>query len=357
MQASLRAAVDRIAPSVVQIETIGGLEKVEGQLFGSGPTTGLIVDPKGYIISSAFNFAAEPASILVRLPDGTRKPAKLVATDHSRMLVLLKIDAGKPLPVGEIAPRSEIRVGQWAIAVGRTFEGDRPNMAVGIISALDRISGKAIQTDAAVSPNNYGGPLIDIRGRVLGVIAPLSPQAGGQMAGMEWYDSGIGFAVPAEDVQRALPRLEKGEDLYPGLAGISLKGPNIYTGRPVIAACLPKCPATTAGLKPGDEIVAIEGRPTHRTVEATTEIGRRYAGDKIHVAVMRNNKRIESELTLTDKLVPFQHGFFGVLPMRGPAKRRSHRPLRLSAESRGRGGRSPRRRPGLLRRQTDQGPH
>lgn len=134
MQASLRAAVDRIAPSVVQIETIGGLEKVEGQLFGSGPTTGLIVDPKGYIISSAFNFAAEPASILVRLPDGTRKPAKVVATDHSRMLVLLKIDAGKPLPVGEIAPRSEIRVGQWAIAVGRTFEGDRPNMAVGVIA-------------------------------------------------------------------------------------------------------------------------------------------------------------------------------------------------------------------------------
>ena len=117
-----------------------------------------------------------------------------------------------------------------------------------------------------------------------------------------------------------MPRLEKGEDLYPGLAGISLKGPNIYTGRPVIAACLPKCPATTAGLKPGDEIVEIDGRPTHRTVEATTEIGRHYAGDKIHVAVMRNNKRIESELTLTDKLVPFQHGFFGVLPMREPAK-------------------------------------
>ena len=182
---------------------------------------GLVVDPSGYIISSAFNFVNKPTSILVRLPDGTRKPAKLVATDHSRMLVLLKIDAEKPLPVCEIAPQGEMRVGQWAIAVGRTFESDRPNMAVGILSALDRIWGKAIQTDAAVSPNNYGGPLVDIRGRVMGVLVPLSPEAAGEIAGMEWYDSGIGFAIPVEHIQQVLPRLKKGEDLYPGLAGFA----------------------------------------------------------------------------------------------------------------------------------------
>ena len=99
-----RAAVDRVAPSVVRIETVGGLERVSKVLFGTGPTTGLVVDPDGYIVSSAFNFVNKPASILVRLPDGTRKPAKLVATDHNRMLVLLKIDADKPLPVPEIAP-------------------------------------------------------------------------------------------------------------------------------------------------------------------------------------------------------------------------------------------------------------
>ena len=94
-QAAFDAAVDRVAPSVVRIETVGGLEQVDRVLFGTGPTTGLVVDPAGYIISSAFNFVNKPTSILVRLPDGVAKPAKLVATDHSRMLVLLKIDVGQ----------------------------------------------------------------------------------------------------------------------------------------------------------------------------------------------------------------------------------------------------------------------
>ena len=200
------------------------MEKVGEVLFGAGPTTGLVVERDGYIISSAFNFATKPTSILVRLPGGDRKPAKLVATDHSRMLVLLKIDVDKPLPVCEIAPRREMRVGQWTIAVGRTFETEQPNMAVGILSAVDRIWGKAIQTDAAVSPNNYGGPLLDVHGRVMGILVPLSPEAAGAVAGMEWYDSGIGFAIPLEHVEQVLPRLKKGEDLYPGLAGVSLKG-------------------------------------------------------------------------------------------------------------------------------------
>ena len=125
-QAAFAAAVDRVAPAVVRIETVGGLERVGEVLFGTGPTTGLVVDPAGYIVSSAFNFVHKPASILVRLGDGVRRPAKLVATDHSRMLVLLKIDADKPLPVCESVPRQQMRVGQWAIAVGRTFEAIAP---------------------------------------------------------------------------------------------------------------------------------------------------------------------------------------------------------------------------------------
>ncbi len=315
-QAAFAAAVDRVAPAVVQIQTTGGLERVQGVLLGTGPTTGLAVDPGGYIISSAFNFIGKPASILVRLADGTLRPAKLVATDHARMLVLLKIETDHPLPVCEIAPRRQMRVGQWTIAVGRTFPGGRPNMAVGILSALDRVWGRAIQTDAAVSPNNYGGPLVDIRGRVMGVLVPLSPQGAGEVAGMEWYDSGIGFAVPAEDIQRVLPRLIKGEDLFPGVAGVSLKGPNQFTGPPVVAACRPKSPAAAAGVKVGDQIVELGGRPISRAVEVRDELGRRYAGDKVSITVLRGKKRITSELVLAAKLEPFQHGFFGILPMR-----------------------------------------
>ena len=177
-QKALIDAVERVAPSVVRIETIGGLERVDRVLFGAGPTTGLVVDSSGYIISSAFNFVNKPASILVRLPDGTRKPAKLVARDHNCQFVLLKIEPDHPLPVPEMAPQAEMRVGQWCVAVGRTFEESRPNMAVGILSAVGRVWGKALQTDAPASPNNYGGPLVDIHGRVMGLLVPLVAAVG-----------------------------------------------------------------------------------------------------------------------------------------------------------------------------------
>ncbi len=315
-QKAVKDAVDRVAPSVVRIETIGGLEQVEDVQFGTGPTTGLIVDSEGYIVSSAFSFSNKPASIIVRLPDGTRKPAKLVATDHVRMIVLLKIDADRPLPVCQLATESEMRVGQWTIALGRTFEGDVPNISLGILSAKDRVWGKAIQTDASVSPNNYGGPLVDIRGRVMGVLVPLSPESADEMAGYEWYDSGIGFAIPAEHIQKILPRLKKGEDLSQGFVGVTMQSPNIYTSEPVIAACRVNSPAAEAGLKPGDRIVEVEGRKITRTAEFREEINRRYAGDKLRLAVMRDNKLLKRELTLAEKIPPYQPPFLGVLPMR-----------------------------------------
>ena len=249
---AIKAAVERVAPSVVRIETFGGLERIGSLLIGTGPTTGLIVSADGYIASSAFNFVQKPSQILVHLPDGTRLPATLVATDHSRMIVLLKVKlpAGKELPVPVAAPQDAIAVGQWSLAVGRTYESAKPSVSVGIISAINRIWGKAMQTDAKISPNNYGGPLVDIEGRVMGVLVPLSPMASDELAGVEWYDSGIGFAVPLEGINKMLPRLEKGEDLYGGLLGISMKGMNIYDDEAELAAVQPNSPAYQAGLKP-----------------------------------------------------------------------------------------------------------
>src|SRR5262249_10134672 len=134
-EAAMKAAVARVAPSVVRIETLGGLETVNKLLVGTGPTTGLVVSSDGFIISSAFNFVQQPAQILVDLADGTRVPAQVVAHDHSRMLVLLKVptaglDAARQLPVPMVAPVAEMQVGQWAIAVGRVFDGGQPNISV-----------------------------------------------------------------------------------------------------------------------------------------------------------------------------------------------------------------------------------
>ncbi|MGA2064700.1 MAG: PDZ domain-containing protein [Thermoguttaceae bacterium] len=319
-QKAVAAALQRVAPSVVRIETVGGLERVQKVLFGTGPTTGVVVDPQGYIVSSAFNFVNKPASILVRLPGGARKPAKLVATDHSRKIVLLKIEVDHPLPVPEVAPESEMRVGQWCIAVGRTFEEDRPNLAVGILSAVGRIWGKALQTDAAVSPNNYGGPLVDIRGRVLGILVPLSPQSADEIAGYEWYDSGIGFAVPLEHILTTLPRLRKGEDLRAGVGGFMMKARNLYTGDTEIASCRPRSPADKAGFKAGDRLIEIGGRTVSRSAEVRQEISRHYAGQKLHFVALRGKERIERDLELSANLDPFRYPFLGILPSRDAAK-------------------------------------
>jgi serine protease Do len=317
-QKAFRAAVDRVADCVVRIETVGGLERVSNVLFGTGPTTGVIVDADGYIVSSAFNFLNKPTSILVRLPDGSRKPAELVATDSNRMIVLLKVRADGPLPTAEVAPEKEMRVGQWALAVGRTFESERPNMTVGVVSALGRIWGKAIQTDAILSPNNYGGALIDIRGRAMGIIVPLSPESAEEVAGVEWYDSGIGFAIPLEFIQTLLPRLKKG-DLKPGVIGISLSG-NVQTDDAALAAVQPGSPAAEAGLKQGDKIVEINGQPVARAADLKREIARHYAGDTLRLVALRGQERVERQIVMIEKLEPFQHAFLGVLPMRGTSR-------------------------------------
>ena len=171
-----------VAPSVVRIQTVGGLDRVGRVLTGTAATTGVVVSADGFVISSAFNFVSRPSSVLVTLFDGRRFPAKIVANDRARMLTLLKIEADG-LSVPRVAARKDFRVGQWAIAMGRTYESPLPSLSVGIISALDRIWGRALQTDAKISPANYGGPLVDIRGQVIGVLVPLSQRQAGRTAG------------------------------------------------------------------------------------------------------------------------------------------------------------------------------
>jgi serine protease Do len=323
---AITAAANKVAPSVVRIETVGGLERIGKLLAATGPTTGLIVSEDGYVISSAFNFAQKPTSILVTLPSGTRAAATIVARDHARMLVLLKVNTTEKLPVPVAVPREDMQVGQWTIAVGRTFDAGAVSMSAGILSAKERIWSKAIQTDAKISPLNYGGPLIDIQGRVLGVLAPLSPQGqGGELAGAEWYDSGIGFAVPLTDIFQHLETLKAGKDLYPGLLGISLKPGDIYVLPAEIVAVPPNSPAAKAGLKVGDKIVEVNGRSIVRQAQLKHAVGPLYAGEKVKLSVVRkvddNEQKLTLEVELTDKLIPYEHPLLGVLPMRGTGEK------------------------------------
>jgi serine protease Do len=302
-------------PSVVRIETVGGLDRVGDVLTGTGPTTGVVVSEDGYIISSAFNFVSKPASILVTLTDDRRFPAKQVATDHSKMLTLLKIEAGDLTPA-EAAPLDSIRVGQWAIALGRTYDNAFPSVSVGIVSALNRVWGKALQTDAKVSPVNYGGPLVNVEGRTMGILVPLSPQATGETTGVEWYDSGIGFAIPMEDIYAALDRLKTGEDLQAGLMGITFKDSGDFSAKPVLDRVRYGSPAQKAGLEPGDEIVEVDGVPVVRQPEFRHVMGKKYAGETVAVTFKRGEETNTVDLALVGELQPYESAFLGILPVR-----------------------------------------
>jgi S1-C subfamily serine protease/predicted esterase len=331
---AMRAAAAAAAPAVVKIETAGGLEVVgtakkggppggggaPGVARGTGPTTGLVVDPDGYVITSSFNFANKPTDIFVTVPGRpNRLVAKVVATDQTRMLTLLKVDA-KDLPVPAAYPKKEVRVGQWALALGRTLDpdvGHLPSVSAGIVSATGRLWGKALQTDAKVSPANYGGPLVAIDGRVLGVLVPASTRSEGETAGFEWYDSGIGFAIPLEDILAKLPALKGGKDLRRGLLGINPKDSDAYTTKPVIGAVAPDSAAARAGIQVGDTVVSIDGKPTPNFSSVQHALGPKYEGDPIAVTVLRDGKEVEfAEVVLQGTQTAYVNPFFGMLPLR-----------------------------------------
>lgn len=317
---AIAAAVERVAPAVVQIRTVGGLEQVERKVLAAGPTTGLIITADGYIVSSAFNFLQRPTSILVRLPGGDNVAAEIVGRDKSRMLVLLKVEPKSPLPTVEASPFAEMRPGQTAVALGRTFDAEQVNMSVGVIGALNRMHGRAIQTDANVSAASYGGPLVDLHGRVLGVLVPMAPNTGvgqaSEMAGAEFYDSGIGFAIPLEHVLAILDRWKQQEQLDRGLLGIGLAKGNPHAEPAKISSVWPNSPAAAAGWKAGDQIVEVDGKPVATQTQLRFEVMPRYASDRLQVTLLRNEQRVETEITLAAELPKYAHPFLGILPIR-----------------------------------------
>ena len=213
-----------------------------------------------------------------------------------------------------------MKIGQTALAVGRTLPdgiNDSPSVSVGIISALGRIWGKAVQTDAKVSPANYGGPLIDLLGRIDGVIVPASPYAEGQTAGFEMYDSGLGFAIPLDDIYAILPRLKSGTDLKRGILGVTIQGKDPYTTRPVVNSVEPGSAADKAGVHPGDRLSEIDGHPIATQVQLQTQLGRKYEGDVISLKIERGGAVISlPAVTLAGTVAAYAQAFLGVLPMR-----------------------------------------
>jgi S1-C subfamily serine protease len=339
----LQRALAKAAPFVVTVETFGGTRKVlTGDESGDGPprpvtpgrapgsaplkdpgfhqsqgrSTGVVLSRDGWILVSRFALNYDPTTILVTT-GGKTYPATRKGEDTSRGIALVKIDA-QDLPVAEFVHPKDVRVGQWAFALGRTFGADEPTVHFGIVSALRRQFGRALQIDAYTSPANYGGAVIDLDGRVLGIAVPLSPA--GRDAGVEWYDSGIGFATTIADIPDLIERMQQGDVLHRGWLGVALD--NAYLGPGAKLAGTPReGAASQAGLKSGDIVLEVDGTPVMHSFHLQVLVGAHMGGDSVGLKVKK--KGVDEPVSMTVLLpeVPFaqrQHDEAAELPASFP---------------------------------------
>ncbi len=311
---AIRAAVSAVADSIVTVERVGVAEPGGGEVAADAPTVAVAIDDQRHFIASSLVIRGEPGTILLVTPEGRRVVASVVAQDHGRQTVLLRAEEDLAVPPLRLA-ETPARVGQTVIAVGRHIGGLTPAVSTGILSATARNWGIALQTDARVSSAFYGGPLIDLQGRVLGIVVPMVPD-GGAEDDTGWYDSGIAFAIPSEAILRRLPAMIEGDDVRPGLAGLVAPGNDPYVETTEIAAIRPRSPAARTELQPGDEIVAIDEVAVRSHREIKQQLGDRDAGDSIRLTVRRGDESLDVNVKLTDSIPPLVLQHLGITAAR-----------------------------------------
>jgi S1-C subfamily serine protease len=291
----------RVSPGVVFVQANSG----KGQLpFPGGGRaasgSGFVIDGDGHIVTND-HVVEDATQYRVRFGDnGDPIVAKLLGTDPGADLALLKIDPKdmpdeiSPLPLGA---SGDVRPGDEAIAIGSPF-GLQGTVTEGIVSALGRtisapngfsISG-AVQTDAAINPGNSGGPLLDARGRVIGVNSQIQTNGGSDQ------NSGVGFAVPVDAIKRALPFLKAGKDVPHAYLGVRMG--QATSGGASVGSVVANGPAAKGGLRQGDRIVEIAGTPVHEPDDVSAAVNTRRPNDEVRVVVERGGER----RTLTVKL-------------------------------------------------------
>jgi putative serine protease PepD len=296
------AVADRIAPSVV---TISADIDTGGSGQGGSVGTGVITTTDGEIVTNA-HVVDGATEIRVRLTGETEpRPAILLAIDPGNDLALLRIAGDDFVPAVFAAPDST-RIGDEVVAIGFALDLDgAPSVTLGIVSALDRtitIDDGAldglIQTDAAISSGNSGGPLVNALGEVVGINTAVARGGFGTAA------SNIGFAISVEETLRVVDQLRAqadGEVRVEGYLGVSL-GDRIDGGQgALISRVEPDSPADAAGMADGDIVIAIDGNTVDGAAGLVAAIRDRGPGETVELTVIRVGKITALTATLVDR--------------------------------------------------------
>jgi S1-C subfamily serine protease len=325
------AIYDRLGPGVVTVISLFTDKPTAGGGEG-GLGSGFVLDGSGYVATNAHVVLGEAPKfgrakqVYVEFADGNRVAAKIVGTDLNADVSLLKVDpSGLTLTPLQLGQSHDLQVGAPVAAIGSPF-GEQQSLSVGVISALDRDIesltqfriGNAIQTDAAINRGNSGGPLLDARGRVLGINSQIKSSSGG--------GEGVGFAVPVDVVRRSLDQLRKKGRADYGFLGVSASPlyPQLAQrlGLPVdrgalVGSVQKGSPAAKAGLsagkgkiefqgqkdipRGGDVVVAVDGQAVTQTRDLPELIGFKGPGEKVRLSVVRGKQRRTVTVTLAPR--------------------------------------------------------
>jgi len=286
-----------------------------GDLRQQSLGSGVILSPNGYILTN-YHVVTQSGEekpvdrIIVYLhgDDATKHKAKIIGSDRWTDLAVIKIDADGPLAAAPLGDSDSMRVGDWVLAIGSPFGLDS-TVTAGIVSAKGRdIEGgvegqfkRFIQTDAAINPGNSGGPLVNLAGQVIGINTAIATQRG-------TYD-GVGFAIPSNTVRKVYNALITTGSVQRGAIGVQF----FSTNNPaelrsfgtdhgiVINVVEPGSPAERAGLKYGDVILSVDGKPIKTADQLVAIVSDTEIGKKLHMEYLRDGKHLTTDVEVGDR--------------------------------------------------------
>jgi serine protease Do len=253
--------------------------------------SGFIINPDGLVVTND-HVVAKAEQIVVRLADGREFFAQVVGRDPGTDLALLRIPEVKELPTATLGDSDLLEIGDWVVAIGSPL-GFEMSVTHGLISARERAIGIGefgdfLQTNALINPGNSGGPLFDMKGDVVGVTTAMVSEG-----------QGIGFAVPINMVKDLLPNLLVNGSPERGWLGLSLQDVGEGATKGVVIVDVTEgSPAERAGLRPGDRVVAVGGRPVQRYQQLHRRVALQGPGTTLKIDVVRGGRGLAFSATL-----------------------------------------------------------